>query len=199
MNTLQVNLPAMDNHEREIKAKSAKGMLWIGIISMIMLFAALTSAYIVRQAEGQWNEFELPLAFWISTAIILASSGTMHWAFRSAKQNKLKNVTIGVGLTLALGILFVVSQFMGWSDLVADKVYFAGKFSNASGSFLYAITGLHLVHLAGGLIYLMVTLSRSMKGKFNPKNYLGIQLCSIYWHFLDGLWIYLFLFLLFIR
>lgn len=184
---------------KEIKKKVAKPLLWIAIVSMIMMFAGLTSAYVVRQAKGDWLKFELPVLFYISTAIIIASSITMNWAIASAKKEQLKNIKTAVLLTLLLGIGFAISQFAAWGQLTDQKVFFAGESSNASGSFLYVLTALHLAHLGGGLISLAVTWAQSIKEKYNSGNLLGLQLCATYWHFLDILWVYLFLFLLFIH
>lgn len=174
-------------------------MLWLGIVSMVMLFAGLTSAYIVRQGQGNWVVFELPSEFYISTGLILISSVTMWMAQSAIRNGEPAKLTRFLAISLLLGIGFVVSQFLGWGKLVDQKIFFAGTQSNASGSFMYAITGLHLAHLFGGLIILLVTLVKSVSGKYSKENYLGIQLASIYWHFLDLLWIYLFLFLVFIR
>ena len=135
----------------------------------------------------------------MSTALILLSSVTMNWANSSAKKNNLKNIKFGLFFTMLLGLGFVISQLMAWDNLVGQKIFFAGKFSNASGSFLYVISGIHLAHLIGGIISLIVTLTMAIKEKYNSNDLLGLQLCSIYWHFLDILWIYLFLFLLFIH
>lgn len=180
------------------KGKVAKPMLWLAIVSMIMLFAGITSAYIVRQAKGDWMKFELPWVFWISTAILMFSSITMNIALQSAKKNKFSLVTTALLLTLVLGIGFMFSQYYAWTALYANNIVFAGKYSNASGSFLYVITGLHLVHLLAGIISLIVVLVKALVSKYHADNILGLQLCSIYWHFLDVIWIYLFLFLLFV-
>jgi len=187
------------NEKQNIKYKTFKALLWVGIGSIVMLFAALTSAYIVRQAEGRWLHFELPQVFWFSTAIILASSITLNWAVYAVKKDKLKIAKSMLFLTLALGLAFVFSQFAAWKTLVAENVFFTGKGSNASGSYLYVLSGLHLAHLFGGIIALIITFVNTVREKYNSKNLLGIQLCGIYWHFLDILWIYLFFFLLFIR
>ena len=175
---------------------TAKMLLWIGIISIIMLFSGLTSAYIVRQEEGNWTKFQLPQIFWLSTSIIILSSVSLNWALSSAKKNNTSNISKGLAFTLLLGISFVVSQFMAWKDLVSQNIFMVG---NPSGSFLYVISGLHLAHLIGGLICLSVVLAKGMNGKYNSQNLLGIQLCSIYWHFLTALWVYLFFFLMFVR
>ena len=185
--------------KRITREKVAKPLLWVGMISMVMIFAALTSAYVVREQKGDWLQFELPRMFYISTAIIIISSVTMNWAVSSAKKNDFKNVKLASLLTLVLGISFVVCQFKAWGVLVDQKIFFAGKYNNAAGSFLYALTGLHMAHLAGGIIAISVVWVKSLMKSYNSENLLGIQLCAIFWHFLDILWIYLFLFLLFVR
>lgn len=176
------------------KIPTQKILLWIGIASIVMLFAGLTSGYIVRQAEGNWKYFEIPSVFYISSAIILLSSLTMHLALRAAKKDQLQDVKRFIIITLGLGLAFVFTQFMGWNELVKNGVYFADK-TTPSGSFFFVLSGLHLAHLAFGLLGLIVTGAKSIGEKYNSGNYLGISMCAIYWHFLDGLWIYLFVFL----
>jgi cytochrome c oxidase subunit 3 len=179
--------------------KARKFLLWIGIGSMVMAFAGLTSAYMVRRGAGNWLQFELPTMFYFSTAIILLSSVTMNWALSSVKEGKTKNSRIALLSTLALGICFVFTQFSAWSSLVDQNIFFTGSSSNASGSFLYILSGLHLAHLAAGLMALVVVNVKNINNKYNPSDYLGVKLCALFWHFLDGLWVYLFLFLYFIR
>jgi cytochrome c oxidase subunit III len=182
--------------DKATKAKVARSLLWIAIGSMVMLFAGLTSAYVVRHGAGNWVVFELPQMFYYSTAIILVSSVTINWALTSAKRNDQQKIKTALGITLLLGFGFGISQFMAWSALVNNGVFLVG---NPAGSFVYILSGAHLAHVTGGLIYLLIIYFRSTKNVYNADNLLGIQLCSIYWHFLDVLWIYLFLFLLFIR
>ena len=189
-------------YKTDLKAaqqKASKPLLWVGIISIIMMFAGLTSAYVVRADNGNWLLFDLPNAFYLSTAVIITSSLTMFYAFRMAKNNNNKGTVIGLLATFVLGLLFAYFQYSGWGELYSKHIVFGGKSSNASGSFLYLITFLHLLHLFAGLISLLVTLKNSIKGKYNAENTLGLELCSIYWHFLDILWVYLFLFLYYIR
>jgi cytochrome c oxidase subunit 3 len=193
-----VTMTAEQEYEVNRK-KSMIGLLWVGIISIVMLFAGLTSAYIVREAEGNWLVFKMPMLFWVSTAIILVSSITMSMAQNAIKKGNLSGLKTLTAITLLLGIAFAVCQFMGWSDLVESKVFFTGSQSNASGSFFYVITGLHLAHLAGGLIALIVVLVKAGNKAYSADNYTGVTMAGTYWHFLDILWIYLFLFLLFIR
>lgn len=191
--------PTYKSELQNARQKAAKPLLWVGIVSIIMLFAGLTSAYVVRADNGNWLIFNLPDIFFISTAIIITSSLTLFLSLKMAQKNNYKGVILGLLATLILGIAFTFTQFEGWKELTLKGVVFAGKYSNASGSFLYVLTGLHLAHLAGGLISLSVSLVNSLKRKYNAENTLGLELCSIYWHFLDILWVYLFLFLYYIR
>ena len=185
--------PTVKAEIAEAKKKASKSLIWIGIISILMIFAGLTSAYVVRSDTGNWLIFELPNTFYLSTAVIIASSLSLYVALQMAKKNNQKGIIYGVLVTFILGILFTYLQYLGWCQLRSVGIVFAGKASNASGSFLY------LAHLFAGLISLLVTLKNSIKGRYNAENTLGLELCSIYWHFLDILWVYLFLFLLYIR
>ncbi|HMT30795.1 MAG TPA: cytochrome c oxidase subunit 3 [Bacteroidia bacterium] len=178
------------------KIPTFKLLLWLAMVSMVMMFAGLTSGYIVRQADGNWFEFELPSVFYISTAFILLSSISMQWAFAGVKKDNLSQLRIGLMTTLGLGLGFIFTQFTAWSKLVEAGVFFTG---NPSGSFLYVLTALHLAHLFGGMIFLIVVTTRSIQGHFSSKKYLPVELCTTFWHFLDGLWIYLFVFLILVR
>ena len=158
-----------------------------------MIFAALTSAYIVRQAEGNWLQFEMPTMLYISSVVILLSSATLHWSYLAAKKDKLANLKIGIILSTILGLVFLATQFEAWQELVAMDVYFVG---NPAGSFLYVLTGLHAFHLIFGVIFLIIVLISSFRDKVHSKNLNLIEMGATFWHFLGGLWIYLFLFLL---
>ncbi len=183
--------------EPEIREKNQKLLLYLAIGSMIMMFTGLTSAYIVSMGRAAaWLEFDLPASFWFSTAVILSSSYTMHLAKSSLKNQDGQQVRRWMNITLILGVVFGILQFFGWQELVSNRIFFAGKQSNAAGSYVYVITGLHLLHLAGGLIYLSVARKRVIKNVNTAA--LSVKLCSTYWHFLDVLWLYLFFFLLFI-
>lgn len=179
--------------------KTAKPLLWIGIVSIIMLFAGLTSAYVVRADNGNWNVFKLPDIALISTAIIITSSLTMLIAQRAIKKDNYKLTAISLCLTLLLGFAFFYTQYSGWKELTNKGIYFLGKASNASGSFLYLIALVHLLHMIGGLIALTVSFTKTLLKKYSSADYQGIELTAIYWHFLDLLWVYLFLFLYFYR
>ena len=184
---------------KDIRNRTAKPLMWVGIVGMVMLFAGMTSAYIVRQAEGNWLYFDLPVTFYVSTAVIIASSLTMLLAQYAIKKDNITLTTVMLLATLVLGSLFAMLQFQAWGELVDTGVFFAGRESNASGSFLYALTGLHLAHLAGGLFALIFTSIKSILKKYSAEDHVGIGVAATYWHFLDILWVYLLLFLVFIR
>jgi len=192
MDTAEISL----EERATTRGKTAKPLLWVGMGSIVMLFAAFTSAIVVRRAEPNWILFEMPLDLYISCIIIILSSLTLIYASRSAKNNNYQGVKIGVGATLLLGIAFVVSQFSAYGELVDQDMFFAGPTSNASWSFLYVVVGVHLGHLIGGIVVMIVTLINALRERYNSEDSLGLQLTGIYWHFLDVLWIYLFLFLL---
>ncbi len=181
------------------KVHPKKFSLWLLLISILMLFTGLTSAYIVRKGDGNWFNFELPSVFLYSTIIILLSSLTMIYAFRSAKKDELSGVKIGLFLTLVLGIAFAVSQYFGWLALKGEGLYFVNpKYGDkVSASFLIALAGIHLVHILGGIIFLIVVFAKSLRSKIHKKNTLQIDMCNTYWHFIGLLWVYLYLFLYF--
>jgi cytochrome c oxidase subunit III len=172
-----------------------KFALWLIIISIIMMFAAFTSAYIVRKEEGNWLEFDLPGNLIFNTGILVLSSVFMQLAYFAAKKDNLNQLKIYLSLTLALGIAFLVGQWEAWGDLVNRQIFFGGSDANPSGSFLYVLTGVHGFHLVTGLIFVLIVLISSFQFKIHSKNLLRIELCTIYWHFLGGLWVYLYLFL----
>jgi cytochrome c oxidase subunit 3 len=168
--------------------------MWLFIVSIIMLFAAFTSAYLVRKAEGNWVEFDLPNLFSYSTIVLLASSASMHFAYLAAKKDQFNALRISISITFVLGLIFLIMQFYGWIQLVEKNVFFVG---NPSGSFVYVLSGLHGLHLISGLIVLLVALVAAFRLKINAKALTQIKICTTYWHFLDALWVYLFLFLVF--
>lgn len=170
-----------------------KFALWLFIITIVMIFAALTSAYIVRKGEGNWVVFDLPVEMYFTTAMLFVSSITMHWAYIAAKRNELERVKLAISITFLLGITFLTGQVMVWGALVETNHYWVG---NPSETFIYVLTGLHMLHLVSGIIFLLIVLIATFKYKVHSKNLTQIQMCTTYWHFLDGLWIYLFVFLL---
>jgi cytochrome c oxidase subunit III len=210
------------NTEIESKLKAKRTLLWFGVISILMLFAGLTSGYIVRMGEGKWVQFDLPGMFTISTFLIALSSLPMQWAVISARKDDQKNLVTALVVTALLGTAFVVCQYLAWSELFNRGIAFTGRIrdikspftyipvgketaadagdaGNVAGSFLYVITGLHVVHLIAGILALFIVLSRATRKKYSSSNYNGVSMCAIYWHFLGGLWVYLFFFLLYVR
>jgi cytochrome c oxidase subunit 3 len=179
------------------KEKASRMLMWLGIASMVIFFGGLTSAYIVRLNGGNWKDIRLPAEFYVSTALIIFSSVTMNSAMSAVKKGG--SPTKFLFLTLLLGIGFAVFQFLGWRDLNHSGIYFTGKQSIASGQYLYVLTWAHLMHLFGGLLTLIFVTTKSARGGYAANNFNGMQIAAIFWHFLDVLWIYLFLFLLFIR
>lgn len=179
--------------------KAAKPLLYIAMVSIVMLFSGLTSAYIVRADNGNWLVFDLPKALFVSTALVICSSIALLFAQFALRKNHKGILQAALWSTFALGIGFVFSQIESWHQLTQMGIYFIGKHSNASGSFLYLLALVHMLHLFGGLIALLVTAINSLRGKYTAVSHLGFSLCVIYWHFLTLLWIYLFLFLYFYR
>ncbi|MFM7015335.1 MAG: heme-copper oxidase subunit III [Bacteroidota bacterium] len=183
--------------ELEPTIPTQKIILWIALASIVMLFAGLMSGYIVRQAEGNWLVFEIPSMFYVSTAVILGSSITLELSRSAIKKEENKKSYQFLFYTLILGVAFVVFQFMGWNQLVHNNIHFAG--GNPSESFFYALSGLHLAHLLFGVISMAFTTFKAKKNRYSAKNHLGISLCATYWHFLDFLWLILFVFLALFR
>jgi cytochrome c oxidase subunit III len=194
--SLGAEFKIVEEAKKTLAMNPKKFAMWLFIGSVVMLFASLTSAYIVRQAEGNWLYFELPSILTLSTVVILISSITMQWAYWSAKKDKLEMVKVLVTVTSLLGIVFLILQFEGWKALVGNQVYLVG---NPSGSFLYIITGLHGLHLVSAIVFLLIVLVATYRYRVHSKNLTQIEMCTTYWHFLGGLWLYLFVFLLLYR
>jgi cytochrome c oxidase subunit 3 len=188
-----------DEHQART-ARSYKLLLLFAIISMIMMFAGLTSAFVVSKSRVDWlKDFQLPTAFFYSTVVIIGCSVTFHLAKKAIQKDNQKATTSFLFATLALGILFVILQFLGFGQIVSNGYYFTGAESSITTTFLYIVTVVHLAHLAGGLIALLVIIYKQLKHKYNSTQTLGIELGAMYWHFLDLLWVYLFLFLFFFK
>jgi cytochrome c oxidase subunit 3 len=161
-----------------------------------MFFAGLTSAFIVRKAEGNWTEFILPSWFIYSSIIIVISSLILFFVKRQLrKKSSIFNL---VFLVFLLGLSFAYFQVQGWNELTTQGVYLTGEGSNVAGSFLYVLTLSHLVHLAGGLIAMLFVSVKSKLNLYSIDNCLGVEIVSIYWHFLALLWLYIFVFLKFV-
>lgn len=182
---------------QEVKlARSKKQMMYFAIASMVMMFAGLTSGYLVSRPRKDWVEIELPQEFYYSTGIIILSSIALWLAKRSIKAGNNKGAVILTVTTFVLGSVFVYMQFAGFETLYNLKHYFTGRGSSVSASFIYIIVFAHLVHIVAGLISLMVITFNAIKGKYNSQNYLGFELGAIFWHFVDILWVLLLVFFL---
>lgn len=191
-----LDIKIVEEPKEQLTMNPKKFAMWLFIVTVFMVFAAMTSAYIVRRAEGNWAFFELPPLFWMNTVIILVSSVTLQWAYISAKRDNLELVKIAIIITTVLGVAFMVGQYLAWTELVTNSIHLVG---NPSGSFVYIISGLHGAHVLGGVIYLLILLNSALKFRVHSKSLNQIEMCATYWHFLGGLWLYLFLFLLLSR
>ncbi len=179
-----------------INLRARKFLMWLFIISSFMLFAGLTSGFIVYTAGSVERGLKilLPQAFMYSTAVIIISSVTMHLAYLSGKRLQFNKQKLYLTLTILLGILFFIIQLSTWRWFIAHGVYFVNY--NASQSFLYIFTGAHLLHVFAGLIMLIYALLGLRKNIPQVRNLFRLEVTSIFWHFIDILWIYLYVFLL---
>ena len=181
------------------RKKSAKPMLWVSMISMVMFFAGLTSAYVISMRRDDWVTFELPDAFYISTVLIILSSITISISQRLIKKEKRELSIAFLLITFALGIAFVWQQYAGFEDLRSAGLFFTGPTSTVSTSFIIGITLMHALHVFAGIIVLLVVIYNHFNHKYSSDDLLGFELGAIFWHFVDVLWIYLFFFFYFIR
>jgi cytochrome c oxidase subunit 3 len=191
----------MTEEEHKLRtARSYKLILLFAMVSMVMMFAGLTSAFVVSKSRADWlKDFQLPPAFYYSTLAIIGCSVTFHLAKKAIKKDNQGATTKFLLVTLGLGILFVILQFVGFDQIVAQGYYFTGGESSITTTYLYIVTVVHLMHLAGGLVSLLIIIYNHFKQKYNSTQALGIELGAMYWHFLDILWVYLFLFLYFFK
>jgi cytochrome c oxidase subunit 3 len=175
-------------------------MLGLAFIGTSILFGIIILIYISRRNVNDWQVFSLPHIFWISTLVIALSSYTLHQAYQALKIDDFVKYRYMLGSTLVLGIAFCLMQISGWVSMMSTNI----NFKNIAGAFLYLISGLHLLHIVGGLIFIMILFKEALKYKkyidafvysVNPPNQLKIKLIVRYWHFVDILWIGLFLFL----
>ncbi|WP_144604174.1 cytochrome c oxidase subunit 3 [Algoriphagus algorifonticola] len=190
---MEKELKYVDMVEQPISMHPKKFALWLFMVTVVMIFAALTSAYIVRQAEGNWLDYELPNIFWVTSGIVVLSSVFLHFAYVSAKKDNISQLRTGMVVAVVLGLAFLVGQWYSWVALVDREVFFVG---NPAGSFLYVFTGLHALHLISGVIFLIIVLISTFRYKVHSQAMNTMEMATTYWHFLGGLWIYLFMFLL---
>ncbi|MEI6947476.1 cytochrome c oxidase subunit 3 [Paraflavisolibacter sp. H34] len=168
-----------------------KFTMWVAMASIVMMFAGLTSAYVVKSNQANWETVQIPTQFWVSTGVILAASLCIQMAVRAFKQkerSRYKGLLLVTGL---LGIGFLLLQWNGFSWMWNHGVHFRGS---GAGQFLYIIAGLHAIHVIGGLVALFIQLIRSLSRKTISYNSVPVEILATYWHFVDFLWLYLLLF-----
>lgn len=186
--------------DREKQSRSKKMMLWFGIVSLLMGFAGWTSAYIVSSSRKDWIQgLELPTSFYVSTLLILISSLSYIWAKKAVLNKNSKLATTMLLVTLGLGVTFIVLQFVGFQQMLANGYYFTGPTSSIKMSYIFLIAAVHIAHVVAGLISLLTVLYSQIKGEYTPEEYLGISLGATFWHFLGLLWLYLILFMSFVK
>ncbi len=185
-------LPEHYESPRRSRIHPLKFALWVGCASLAMMFGGFTSAYVVRQAAGNWLEFQMPEIFLFSTAVLILSSITLQLSYYHFRKEHTKPYRMLLAATFALGVLFLALQYMGWLELAARGVELR---RNPAGDFVYLISGVHAAHVVGGLAALAVALIHAFRlKKFTPKRKLRLELTLTYWHFVDLLWVYLVVF-----
>ncbi|ULC59407.1 heme-copper oxidase subunit III [Flaviramulus sp. BrNp1-15] len=186
--------------QEEKNSRAKKMMLWFGIISLIMSFAGWTSAFVVSSSRPDWlKDFVLPNAFIISTVVIVLSSVSFILAKQALKKGNNKATSLWLFITLILGVVFILNQFSGFQQIIDLGYNFTGPTSNVTMSYIYLIAVVHILHVVVGLICLLVVIYNHFKQKYNATKMLGFELAATFWHFIDILWVYLFLFLYFVR
>ena len=187
----------MEQKNTHTRINPLKFALWMGMASIMMMFGALTSAYLVRRAGGNWLEFSVPDTFFYSTGVLLFSSVILHVAYYNFKKRNIKTYRGSLIFAFILGCAFLVLQYLGWVELFTLGIDLKG---NPSGSFLYVITGIHGLHILGGLAALVVSIINAFTlKKYTEKRKTNFELTLQYWHFVDILWVYLLVFLLMSR
>jgi len=184
---------------KEKQERSKRMMLWFGLVALFMSFAGLTSAVIISRTRPDWSkELELPQVFLISVFVIIASSITYIFAQRVLKNSNRQLTTVLLLTTFVLGTMFMFLQFQGFNELIDSGYYFTGETSDPKASFIFLIAFFHLLHVAVGLICLLVVIYNHFKQKYTPKNMLGMELAGTFWHFIDILWVFLYLLMVFV-
>jgi cytochrome c oxidase subunit 3 len=183
-------------NEQRQRIHPHKFTLWVALGSIIMMFAGLTSAYVVKRDQPGWTTFSIPRAFYYSTAVILISSLTVQMSLKAFKDREMMRYRNLLTLTGVLGILFMILQYVGFRQIWATGITLHGS---GGGQFLYIIAGLHAAHVLGGVIALLVMVAKAFVSRVRNYNSVPVELISTYWHFVDLLWIYLFVFFMFIN
>ena len=189
----------IDNNKLKVD-RSKKMMLWFGMISLTMSFLGITSGYIVSKERADWlTDFQIPEAFYISLFVILLSSITFYFAKKYVIAQQKKQGMIFLIITFLLGITFIILQFKGFSEIISSGYFFTGSESTITTSFIYLVVLLHLTHMLAALISVLVVIYNHYKQRYTIGNTVGIEIAATFWHFVDVLWIYLFLFFYFVR
>ena len=189
----------IDNNKSKVD-RSKKMMLWFGMISLTMSFLGITSGYIVSKERADWlTDFQIPEAFYISLFIILFSSITFYFAKKYVIAQQKKQGMIFLIITFLLGVTFITLQFKGFSEIISSGYFFTGSESTITTSFIYLVVLLHLTHMLAALISVIVVIYNHYKQRYTIGNTVGIEIAATFWHFVDVLWIYLFLFFYFVR
>lgn len=190
----------VEANERKYIIHPSKFNLWLMIVSIILLFGALTSAYIVSKGiesdKSMWHYFSMPKVLWLNTAILAVASVMLQVGLWGAKKGDFRRAKIGFSLTMVLGLIFLAGQIVAWGMLQEEGVVF-GAGGSSSGNYLYVLTCVHGLHIVAGLIFLGFVYVRLMGNRYHPGNLIGIENAATFWHFLGLLWLYLFIFLLF--
>ena len=171
-----------------------KFLMWAAIGGIVMMFAGLTSAYIVKKNQSSWLQFDLPIEFYYSTGVIVLSSITMYFSAIALKAAKISQYKAMISITAFLGISFLLFQYLGFKDLQAKSIALVGPRSNSASSFLFVITFLHMMHVLGGVIALIIFWFKSIRKNSTITSLISLVVLGTYWHFVGILWIYLFLF-----
>jgi cytochrome c oxidase subunit 3 len=171
-----------------------KFVMWVAMGGIIMMFAGLTSAYIVKKNQSSWLQFDLPVEFYYSTAVIVLSSISMFLSASAIKVGNMSRYKTMITITAVLGIVFLVLQYLGFKDLQARNIAIVGPKSNSAASFLFVITFLHMMHVLGGVIALLVFWVKAIRKLAGKNSLMSVEVLGTYWHFVGVLWIYLFLF-----
>jgi cytochrome c oxidase subunit 3 len=190
---LEIMSVSIVSNQQNKKMHPHKFTLWVAIGSIVMMFAGLTSAFIVKSNQTNFVEVAMPKVFWVSTAVILISSITLQMALRSFKQKAMSRYRLLIGVTLLLGVAFIVLQWLGFQQLWEQKITFRGA---GAGQFLYVIFGLHALHVIGGLLALLVIYIKAFVGRTKLYSSVPVEVMATYWHFVDLLWLYLLIFFL---
>jgi len=172
----------------------SNGLLGVAALltAVIILFLALTSAYLYRRQEAGWSTLTVPAVLWFNTLVLLASSGTLEWGRRRIRLGDAAGLRRGVEATGGLGLVFVIGQIVAWRQLAAQGIFLT---TNPHSSFFYVLTATHGLHMLGGLAALAIVTVRTWQGRYTAAHHGGIVNCAVYWHFLDLLWVYLFVLL----